>query len=102
MTSEQKKAIDACKDQAAQEKGFDSYSHFEQARRGKTFYHSDRTEIEYRATQLYGEQCHNDALIRISKLLEPHLPCAGCDVGDFYCPLPCGEALIAKITGKGK
>lgn len=63
MTSEQKKAIDACKDQAAKElsKGF--------WKRWDDFIHDARNRVDWvtmfvkysdRAMQIYGEQCRKE------------------------------------------
>jgi len=62
MTSEQKKAIDACKDQAAGEHlnndGF-PFLTYKEARQQVTGFIND--EIVDRAMQLYGEQCAQHA-----------------------------------------
>ena len=65
MTSEQKKAIDACKDQAAKEfpdpllltRNFDSWEEATLTLSVTNFEH-----VVYRAMQLYGEQCAKEAV----------------------------------------
>jgi hypothetical protein len=59
MTEEQKKAIDACKDQAAQKEGFENWL------KAQDEYYTERdvTSLEHtmdRAMKLYGEQCRKE------------------------------------------
>jgi len=62
MTSEQKKAIDACKDQAAKEwSKYLPYEDFETAEQYASS--SALKEISNLAVQLYGEQCRKEGAI---------------------------------------
>ena len=55
MTSEQKKAIDACKDQAAQEIQYESWDDMVKRTSKKMI-----ASRAHRAMQLYGEQCRKE------------------------------------------
>lgn len=75
MTEEQKKAIDACKDQAAVESGYRNFPRYNN-------YHpepSNSDAVITRAMQLYGEQCQSE-LIDLLKYLDEyfyHNDCRG-------------------------
>jgi hypothetical protein len=70
MTPEEKKAIDACKDQAAQKEGFENWL------KAQDEYYTERdvTSLEHtmdRAMQLYGEQCAPKWILVTERLPEP-------------------------------
>jgi len=100
MTSEQKKAIEACKDRAAKEAsvGFENFEHLLECVKRYGFEYWDHLKtIEDRAMQLYGEQCR-ELVVKLTAEDIAYMIASYPSESDFLL----AEKIYEKLTAPGR